>query len=321
MVPPPNPGSTSAGSICVSTPSNGATVNSPVHLVAGASFTGAIDHMRVYVDGQPNYFTYFTTMDALLWMDPGQHNVLILATDRSGNNFSNTFNVNVAGDQTRDFTALQNLPNWEHCSAKFPPGNPRAGQICAAGLGDAVSQMIPNQSAPSLSGSSAKFTMGGPSAYSNMLYYKALGGGRNTTHFVYEMSFYIDNPDVVQALEFDVNQSFDNKRWVFGTECNFRDTHRWDVWDGVKGWQPTSIPCDPFPANTWIHLVWTFERVGDQVHYISLQINDQVHPLDLYFNREYNWTMEDINVAFQMDGDFQQDPFNVWVDNIKLTTF
>ncbi len=277
--------------------------------------------MRVYVDGQANYFTFFNTIDGLLWMDPGQHTVEILATDRSGNNFSNTFNVNVVAPQTADVTSIQNLPNWEQCSAKFDPGNPRAGQICAAGLGTAESQMIPNQSSPSLSGSSAKFTMGGSQKYSNELYYKALGGGRNVSHFIYDLWFYVDNPDVVQALEFDLNQSFDNKRWVFGTECNFRDTGKWDVWDGLNGWQPTFEPCKPFPAKTWIHLIWTFERVGDQVHYITLQINDQTINIDRFQNREKFWPMEDINAAFQMDGDFEQDPFNVWVDNIKVTAW
>ena len=280
-----------------------------------------IDHMRVYVDGQPNFFTFFNTMDGVLWMDPGQHNVEVLATDKDGNNVSSSFNVNVVAPQNPDTTEIQNMPGWQQCSAKFPPGNPRAGQICAAGLGDAVSQMIQNQSSPSLSGSSAKFTMGGPNRYTNELYYKALGGGRNISHFIYDLSFYIDDPDVVQALEFDVNQTFDNKRWVFGTECNFRDTGKWDVWDGLNGWQPTSVACKPFPAKTWIHLIWTFERVGDQVHYISLQINDQTYNLDRYQNREKYWPMEDINVAFQMDGDFEQDPFNVWLDNVKLTAW
>jgi hypothetical protein len=318
VVPPPNPGSTSAGSVCVSSPADGATVNSPVHITAGASLTGSIDHMRVYVDGLPNFFTFFNTIDALLWMDPGQHTAEVLATDKGGNDVSTSFNVNVA-TQTADTTSIQNMPGWQQCSAIFPPGNPRAGQVCAAGIGTADSQMIPNQSSPSLSGSSAKFTMGGPQRYSNELYYKSLGGGRNVSHFIYDLSFYIDNPDVVQALEFDLNQTFDNKRWVFGTECNFRSDGKWDVWDGINGWTATAVPCTPFPANTWIHLVWTFERIGDQVHYISVQINGQTFNLNMFQNREKYWPMEDINAAFQMDGDFQQDPFNVWLDNVTLT--
>jgi hypothetical protein len=179
--------------------------------------------------------------------------------------------------------------------------------------------MTEGQSTPSLSGSSAHFTMGGPIPYTNELYTKFLGGGSSVSHFTYDLHFMVDNPTVVQALEFDVNQTFGNNRWVFGTECNFKGSGKWDVWDGVKGWQPTSAPCNPFPANQWIHLIWTFERVGNQVHYVSLQVDNQVFPLNLYFSNQPGWTMEDIDVAFQMDGNFQQQPYNVWLDEVTLT--
>jgi len=318
-VPPPNPGSTSAGSVCVSGPSNNATVTSPVHVQAAASLTNRIDHMRVYVDGAANYFTFYNTVDALMFMDPGTHNLEVLATDNQGNNVSTTFSVNVVGPPMPKIASIQDLPGWQPCSAKFPPGDPRAGQVCAAGLGNAQSTMTENQQSPSLSGSSAKFSIGGSQPYSNELYTKFLGGGQNVSKFTYDLYFYIDLPDRAQALEFDVNQTFSNQRWVFGTECNFKADGKWDVWDGVNGWEPTSVPCRPFPANTWIHLVWQFERVGSQVHYISVSVNDQTYPLDLYKSNEPYWTMEDIDVAFQMDGDYAQQPYNVWLDNVTLT--
>ena len=317
-VPPPTPGSTSAGSVCVSSPNDGATVNSPAHIVAATNLQN-IDHMRVYVDGIATQFTFYNTLDSLIWMSPGSHNLEILATDKSGNNASTSFNLNVVDPQAPGVSDIQKLGNWEPCSAKFPPGHPRAGQICAAGLGDAVSTMTPNQATPSLSGASTKFTMGGPTPYSNELWTRFLGGGTNLTHFTYDAYFMIDQPDRPQALEFDVNQAFNNQRWVFGTECNFKDSGKWDVWDGRKGWQPTSAPCKPFPANTWVHLVWQFERVGDQVHYISVSVDDQTYPLDLYYSNEPTWVMESVDAAFQMDGNFAQQPYNVWLDKFTLT--
>lgn len=161
--------------------------------------------------------------------------------------------------------------------------------------------------------------MGGPKGYTNELYTKFLGGGSSVSKFTYDLFFMVDQPDSPQALEFDVNQTLGNTRWVFGTECNFKADGKWDVWDGVNGWQPTTVPCTPFPANTWIHLVWNFERVGQQVHYISVSINDQVFPLNLFFSNQPTWTMQDIDIAFQMDGDFRQDPYNIWLDNVSLT--
>ena len=319
--PPPSPGTTSAGSVCVSSPADGSTVSSPAHIQAAASLTNAINYMRVYVDGKAEYFSWYNTIDSFLWLSPGSHSIEVLATDKSGGQASTTFTLNVSSQQASPVTQIQTLPLWDACSAVFPAGHPRAGQLCAAGKGTALSTMTEDQSSPSLSGRSAKLTMGGPTGYSNELWTKYLGGGSAPTHFTYDLNFYIDRPEVAQALEFDVNQTFENTRWVFGTECNLRGDGVWDVWDGIKGWQPTSVPCKTLPANSWNHLVWTFERVGNQVHYISVQLNGTTYPLDLYYSNQPTWPFEGIDVAFQMDGDFQQDTFNVWLDNVTLNAY
>lgn len=322
-LPPPNPGATSAGSVCVSTPANNDSVTAPVHVLAFASLVNPIDHMRVYVDGVAEFFTFFNTADALIWMDPGPHSVEVIGTDKKGNDVSTSFHMNVVSPPTQTVSNIQNFPNWEPCSALYPPGHPRAGQICAAGNGNAVSTMTEGQSTPSLSGASAMFTMGGPTPYSNELYTKYFAAGSNVTHFTYDLYFMIDQPDRAQALEFDVNQTFNNTRWVFGTECNFKADGKWDVWNGAPGtgWQPTSVPCTAFPANTWVHLIWNFERVGSQVHYVSVQVNDQTYPLNLLYSSQPAWSIEDIDVAFQMDGDYAQRPYTVWLDKVNLTAF
>jgi hypothetical protein len=318
-VPPPSPGSTGNGSVCVSQPNDGADVSSPFHLVAAASLVNPIDHMRVFLDGVATQFTFYNKLDAQIFAAAGRHSVEILASDKNGNDVSTSFNVNVTGPGNATISDIQNIADWEFCTARFAPGHPRAGQICAAGLGDAQSTMTEGQKDPSLSGSSAHLTMGGSAAYSNALWTKFLGGSTNLTKFTYDLYFYIDKPDVAQALEFDVNQAFNNQRWVYGTECNQRADGVWDVWDGVNGWTPTKVKCGPFPANTWIHLVWHFERVGNQTHYISLTINDAVYPIDMYQSNEPKWVMESLDVAFQMDGDYQQAPYNVWIDKVTLT--
>jgi uncharacterized protein YkuJ len=323
-LPPPDPGTTSAGSVCVSTPANNATVTSPAHVVAAASLVSPIDHMRVYIDGTAEYFTFYNTVDALLWMDPGAHALEVIGTDKSGNDVSTDFTLNVVAPQAATVSNIQSIPNWEPCTDLFPPGHPRAGQVCASGLGNAVSTMTEGQSTPSLSGSSAMITISGPSPYSNELYTKYFAGGSNVSQFTYDLYFMIDQPERSQALEFDVNQTFNNSRWVFGTECNFKADGKWDVWDGGAGvspgtWVPTSVPCKAFSANTWNHLVWNFERVGDQVHYVSVTVNDQTYNVDVYHSNEPGWPMQDIDVAFQIDGDYAQQPYTVWLDKVNLS--
>ncbi|HKS74854.1 MAG TPA: hypothetical protein VJQ82_16735 [Terriglobales bacterium] len=81
------------------------------------------------------------------------------------------------------------------------------------------------------------------------------------------------------------------------------------------------MDCTHFPSNTWIHLVWNFERVGNQVHYISLNIDDSSYDIDTYYNAESNWNQEEIDIAFQMDGNFAQQPYDVWLDEVNLNAY
>jgi hypothetical protein len=323
QTPPPNPGTTAAGSVCVSLPANGATVSSPVHVKAAAKLVNPIYFIRVYVDGAAKYFDWYNTVDGLLWLAPGLHKIEVLAQDKLGKQASTTFSVNVTTKQSAPVTQIQTLPLWDGCSSKFPPGHPRAGQLCAAGYGNAVSTITENQASPSLTGHSTKFTMGGPIKYTNFLWTKYLGGGSAPSNFTYDLWFYIDNPQYAQALEFDANQTFGGTRWVFGTECNLRGDKVWDVWDGVNGWTPTKVPCSALPAKTWNHLVWKFQRVGTKVRYISVQLNGTTWPLNLYYNYQAKtpWRFEGIDVAFQMDGDYEQDPYNVWLDKVTLNAY
>lgn len=326
-LPPPTPGSSSFGSVCISSPADGASLTSPVSLTAGANLTpGPIEYQRVYIDGSADYFTFYNQFTGLFWMPSGKHNLEVLATDAKGNNVSTSLNVNVTGAAANPTIAnIQNMPNWEPCSALYPPGSPRAGQLCAAGEGDAQSTMTEGVSNPSLSGSSAHFTMGGTTGYSNELYTMNLGGGDSPTKFTYDLYVMVDNPRAPQALEFDVNQTINDTRWTWGTECNFNGNYpnvgEWDVWNGAPntGWEKTSVPCPLFQANQWVHIVWQFERVGQQVHYISLQVDNNTYPLDLYYAAQPDWSMGQINVAFQMDGNSKQDVYNVWLDKVNLT--
>ena len=318
QVPPP------AGSndfpLTVSNPVDSATVTSPINVVASATPKNPIFFMRVYVDSLAVYYTFTNAINTQIFAAPGQHTLEVMAEDNQGYISATILNVTVSSQAaSTTISSIQAMPGWQSCSAVFPAGSGRDGQICAAGLGTAQSTMTENQTSPAMDGNSAKFSMGGPAPYSNMLYFNAIAGGNNVSHFTYDLYFYIDNPLASQALEFDINQTFGGNRWVWGSECNFNGSGKWDIWDDVNGWTPTTIDCTAFPANTWIHLVWNVERVGNQVHYISLTVGDQTYNVDTYFQNQPNWTLEEIDVAFQMDGNYKQEPYNVWLDQVTLT--
>ena len=213
-------------------------------------------------------------------------------------------------------TAVQTQPDWQWCTAKLN------GHECASGLGNATSSMKPNQGDPSMSGNSAEFQIGGPTHYSNALWWKGLGVDKVSTHFVYDLYFYMKDPNFPEALEFDINQSMGGQRWTWGTECSYRNTGYWDIWNSETGtWETTSVPCPVVSANEWHHLTWTVERVNGQAHYISVELDGNVTTVDKYYNPQAHYNGDGVNVAFQMDGDYRQDPYSVWLDNVSLSSW
>lgn len=327
--------------LSVASPINGSSVTSPIHVVATATPKNPIFFMRVYVDNVSVYYTASASIDTQIFVSPGQHVIEVMAEDNSGSVgyvSATPVNVTVTSQSQTTISGIQNMPGWQSCSADFPAGSQRAGQLCAAGNKNVpVSTMTQGVSSPAMDGQSAEFSMSAPGGapnptygYSNELYFNAIAGGNNVSHFVYDLYFWIDNPDAPQALEFDLNQAFDDtgagnpQRWVWGSECNFKGETpgRWDIWDDAAGvWVPTSVPCNPFPANSWNHLTWTVERAGNQVHYISLEVNGQTYQVDTYYDNQQGWTLEEIDTAFQMDLDYNADPYHVWLDEVSLTAY
>jgi hypothetical protein len=323
---PPYPNGSSNFPLGVGDPVDQASVTSPMHVAATATPKNPIFFMRVYVDQTAVYFTFTNSIDTQIFIAPGQHTIEVMAEDNQGYISSTILKVNVTSQaQQTTISGIQNTPGWQSCAADFPAGSGRDGQVCASGNPNPPeSTMTEGQTSPAMDGKSAKFTMGGPNGYSNELYFNAVAGGNNVSHFTYDLYFYIDNPDAPQALEFDVNQTFGGVRWVWGSECNFKGETppMWDIWDNEAGlWRASNVPCNTFPGNSWNHIVWQFERVGNQVHYISLQVNDQTYNVDTYYNNQPDWTLEEIDAAFQMDLQQPPIPYNVWLDQVNLTAW
>ncbi|HEV3512531.1 MAG TPA: Ig-like domain-containing protein [Candidatus Sulfotelmatobacter sp.] len=316
IVPPaaePPPAALCGFPLSITSPANGASVSSPVPIIAAATPPDPIYIVRVYVDGLAVLYTPNQTVNQLIWMPDGQHTVEVVAEDTSGYIATTSMQLNVTS-QEPGAMKIQDMPSWVSCSAVIGTNN-----TCAAGLGTAESTLTLDQATPSLDGSAAKFTLGGSHPYSNELYWTPLGGGASVSHFTYDLWFYIDNGNAPQSLEFDVNQAFGGTRWTWGSQCDFDDSHQWNIWDPLNGvWRDTGIPCNHFPSQTWIHLIWHLERVGNQVHYISLDVDNQSYTVDTYYTAQPNWYQEEIDVAFQMDGNWEQQPYTVWLDEVNL---
>lgn len=210
------------------------------------------------------------------------------------------------------YADVQKLSGWESCT------------VCAGTNGDGpaapftMTQMV---TSPSLSGSAAQFWIGGTTPYSDALWWKQLGANPNASNFIYDLWFYVADPNAPQALEFDVNQSLNGQKFIFGTQCSYRGSGQWDVWDTANAhWVSTSIACNAVQANTWNHLTWYFQRNGNQTVFQALTLNDVTSTVNRSFNAEPS-SAKELNVAFQMDGNFAQTNYSVWLDKVTLTAW
>ena len=117
-----------------------------------------------------------------------------------------------------------------------------------------------------------------------------------------------------------MNQSRSGKKFIFGTECDYKGTHTWHVYDPYDHkWVSTSIACNVPPAYTWNHIVLEYTRTdAGNTGFVTVTINGNKH----YFNRAYaprSTSTSEINVAFQMDGNKSMTDYSVWLDKVKLT--
>jgi Bacterial Ig domain len=313
--------------IFVATPGPGGTVNGATQITASAASAASITAMQVYDNGTSVYQTQGSSVNTSTTFAPGGHYVVINAWDASGATYSFPLNLSAPVQpiaQAKEAATVANqvqipsnattianidqLPGWQSCDA-------------CAGIGGngprdpySMTQGVTN---PAMDGSSATFWLGGTVPFGDALWWNQLGPNSNASHFVYDLYFWVSNPTVAQGLEFDVNQSVGGMKYIFGTECDARTNGGWRIWDTANaGWVSTNATCAVQP-NAWNHLTWQFERVGNQTHFISVTLNGTQQTIDKYFNAE-NMNAQEINVAFQLDGDEHQDALQAWLDKVTL---
>jgi len=184
-----------------------------------------------------------------------------------------------------------------------------------------------------LSGNATVYWIGGTSPFTDALFDNHLIGPHSSqgipdddqsmtsslSTFTYDVDFYGDNLDVSQALEFDINQFFNDMGFIFGHECRIASGNEWDVWDNSQGkWVPTGIACNP-KSGQWNHLTIKVHRTSDNHEsYDSITLNGQTANLNWSLGRGSTPGWYGVTVNFQMDGDSKEDGYKVYLDNLTL---
>lgn len=312
--------------ITIASPAAGATVGSPVQVTASAtSTTSAIKLLQVYVDGSKKYEVKAAQLSTSVSLASGGHKLTIVAYDSATTAKSSlSFSVGATASSTSSAipstavtTAdIDELTGWSSCDVCAGPGG--AGSTVAHSVSYA-------QKDPSRDGNSIKFHIGDSTAvsYGTALWWKYAQARESSSHFVYDLYFYLKDPAAAQALEFDVNQTrkTDGVKYIFGTECDIRGTKTWRVYDNYnKKWTSTGIACTAPAAYQWHHLVWEFERTADGPKFIAFTLDGSKHYVNKQVQKKSGTGSSTLlNVAFQLDGNGVTKPYDAWLDTVKIT--
>jgi hypothetical protein len=309
--------------VTVSSPTAGSIIGSPAHVVASAGSAFPITGMRVYVDNVSVFAVSAAKVDTYLAMNSGWHSLVTQAWDSTGAVFTSSMAVNVgAGGTTSGLPVppanavvhadIDQIAGWQSCTVCAGPGGNGPRAIFWQG------QNVPS---PSLDGRSSQFSIAGSTPYADALWWKQLGALNGAQNFKYELYFYLTQPNLAQSLEFDANQSNGARKFIFGTQCNIKGGGHWDVWGGTSySWLNTGIACTVPAAFTWHHLVWEFQRTATNTVFVGFTYDGVTH----YVNRSYpaiGSGVSELNVAFQMDGDYAMHPYSTWLDKISLISW
>ena len=325
----------SGGQVVVSTPKTNSAVSSTVPYAASASSSCSkgVSAMGIYTaPGQLAYTTQGAQLNTTLNLNPGVYNTVVQAWDNCGGSSRAPVTITVGGSSTSGvFTNLQEQPSWTGYALLPPLYN--ICPSCTPSGPQATWSMTQNISSPSLSGKSSLMDIGGETAYADILWNNHLIGNFSSQgmpdynqtivpslhNFTYDVYFYVENPSVSQALEFDINQFVGGYSYIWGHECRIAGGNEWDIWDNPsQTWHPTGIACKPV-ANAWNHLVLQVQRTSDNhILFQSITLNGVTSTLN-YYENPTTTTWYGVTVNYQQDGNYQQTPYSVWLDKLNFT--
>ena len=328
---------TSKTGVFVSSPANNSSVSSPVHFQASAGTSACakgVASMGVYVDNQLVYVVNGAHLNTNLNMSPGAHRTVVEEWDFCGGAAFTPVDVKVGGGGSGGsrLVNLQASGGWRGYGELPPVYN-----ICTTCSPQVSYSMNQGVTSPSLSGRATRFNLGGTLPYSDVLWTNAVIGQNSTQglpdvnhilvpavhNFTYDADFFTASLAITQVLEFDINQYFNGMSFIWGTQCRVAGGHEWDIWDNINNaWVSTGVPCNP-NNNAWNHVTVQVQRTWDnRLFYQSITLNGVTHAINRYYSPgSVPGTWWGITINYQMDGNFQQAPYSVFVDNLNLSYF
>jgi len=279
------------------------------------------------------YVTNGASLNTNLTLSPGTYNTVVEEWDKCGGASVTpiTIAVTSGGGSGNTFYNLDNSAGWTGYG-QLPP----LYQDCTSCSPQVTWSSSQGVSSPSMDGKSMKFNIGGTTPYADVLWNNHLIGDFSSQglpdtgktlvpslhNFTYDAYFYGTNLETAQALEFDVNQFFNNLGFTWGHECRVGGGHEWDIWNNVAmKWVPTGIACNP-KSNYWNHLTIQVQRTSDnQLLYQSITLNGVTNTVNQYYSPFSAVGWYGITVNYQLDGNSTQQAYTTFLDKFNFTYY
>lgn len=323
-------------SVSVSAPTNNSTVATSVQYVAKASTacSKGVAAMGIYT--APYALAYKVngaSLNTILNLNANTtYYTVVQEWDNCGGSSTTPVTIHVGsgggGGGGKTFYNLDQQGGWNGFGML-----PTAYNICSNCSPQVTWARWTGIKSPSLSGSSTQHNVGGTTQYADAFWNNHLMGDFSTQglpdysktlvpslhNFVYDVYFYGNNISASQALEFDINQFFGGKSFIWGHECRIAGGHQWDVWDNqAKHWHATGIPCNPL-NNAWNHLTIQVQRGSNNaVIFQSITLNG-VKSYPNYSSWPISTSWYGVTINYQQDGNYKQQPYSIWLDKLNFS--
>lgn len=323
--------------VSISSPANNSTVGSPVTFKATASTSCSkgVSSMGIYTAPyQLAYVVNGASLDYNLSLNPGTYHAVVQEWDGCGGASTTPVTITVGtsgggGGSGKSFSNLQHSGGWADYGQRAP-----TFVDCSPSPCDNIAfSMTQGVRSPSMSGTAMEMYLGGSEAYGDGLWNNHLiGDGSsqgmldsnhsivpNLHTFTYDVYFWGSNLGAAQAVEFDINQFFDNMGFIWGHECRVAGGNEWDIWDNVsQHWVPTGVSCFPV-NNSWNHLTLQVERTSNnELLYKSITLNGKTANLNQYYAHGSAPGWYGVTVNYQQDGNSKQTAYSVFLDQLTF---
>lgn len=314
----------------ISSPAPGASVSSPVHVVASASSSHPITAMRIYLDYTSVFYIKASQIDTAVSASKGTHLIVVQAWDSAGNVIKTPVTVNVTSTTssptptptptptTSNSTVFNNVHQWTGWQTCGACGN-------TGGTGSlATYSMIRGLGYPTLSGSTTEFKIGGTKPYANAYwYYRHSVSSKPLKSLRYEFDIYIPSgmQNAPQAIEFECQQRLSGYVYNFAWQADY-SSGQWRVFNySARKWENSGIPLKRFTAGTWHHIVADYHNNSSThtTYHDALTIDGVRHPLSITHRATWSGSSNEFTNAFQLDLNGSATDYHVFVDRMKVT--